>query len=125
MLYEDLLGIKFTPHGRNRIDGYDCYGIAIEVLFRNGIVLPDLYYKSVRPTEELVDFVKAFLHKIEKPEKNCLIEIEAYGNPSHVGVYIGDGLFIHTTLKNGCCIEPLSHYRGKILGYYNVNNKSF
>ena len=120
--YKDLLGTRYVPHGRCKDDGFDCYGLVIEVLKRNGITIPDLYYESLKPTAEFVKEFDEYTVKINQPEKNCLVEIYSLGNPGHIAVYIGDGLIIHTMLRSGVVIEPVSHYKHKIRGYYRVKN---
>lgn len=124
MDYSDLLGIKFKVHGRNKKEGFDCYGLAIEVLRRNGIELKDAFYSDLRSRNEIHDKMHKVISyvRIDKPQKNCIIEIEVHGEPLHIGVYIGNGLMIHTTHKTNVVIEPLSRYKNKVLGYYNVIN---
>ena len=123
-MYRDLLGVKFTVHGRSIQEGFDCYGLAIEVLRRNGIILKDAFYDTL----DCRDKVHEKLHesipneRIEKPENCCIIEIEVHGEPWHIGVYIGNGMMIHTTRKTRVVIEPLVHYKNRILGYYKVSN---
>ena len=112
MTYTDLLGVRYTPHGRSVQQGFDCYGLAIEVLRRDGISFPDLY--NVGGT---LDFAR-----IDKPKNGCIVNLHFGGKYSHIGVYIGDGLMIHTVKSAGVVIEPLSHYEKKIEGFYDVSN---
>lgn len=123
-MYRDLIGVKFTVHGRSIEEGFDCYGLAIEVLRRNGITLPDVFYDNLDTRKELHEELHASIphQKIENPEKNCIIEIAVHGEPIHIGVYIGYGLVIHTTYKTGVIIEPLAHFRKRILGCYKVSS---
>ena len=107
-MYKDLLGVKYTPHGRNKGEGFDCYGLAIEVFRRNGIVLEDFI---LNPKEGKWNTIK-----IDNLEKLCIIEIEK-GNKYHIAVYIGDGLMIHATEKFGVCIEPVYRYSAWIRRY--------
>lgn len=44
--YRDLIGVPYKVHGRSIEDGLDCYGLAIEVLRRNGIRLDDVIYSD-------------------------------------------------------------------------------
>lgn len=123
MTYTDLLGIKYRPHGRNKKEGFDCYGLVIEVLKRNGIKFPDLYYESIKDTERLCRALKNKVIKpLEKPEVNCIIEITNCGEPSHMAVYIGDGYMIHTSIATNVVIEPVKHYEHRIKGYWKVNS---
>ena len=126
-MYEDLLGVKFKVHGRNKKEGFDCYGLAIEVLRRNGITLEDAFYDNLENRDELHEKLHASIPhiKIENPEINCIIEIAVHGEPLHVGVYIGGGMMIHTTHKTRVVIEPLAHYKHRILGYYKVSNSKY
>ena len=123
MNYTDLLGTKFTTHGRSKEEGFDCYGLAIEVLKRNNIYLPDVFYESFDEKESVREKIYAITEyaKIEKPEINCIIELEVMGEPCHVGVYIGSGLFIHTTKKTNVIIESLARYKHRVMGYYRVS----
>lgn len=123
--YTDLLGCKFKIHGRNKEDGFDCYGLAIEVLRRNGIIMPDLWYDdSVFKQREKIHEIAShtFLHRIEKLELNCIIEMNVQGLPRHIGVYIGNGMMIHSMYKVGVVIVPISKYKHSIVGYSKVCN---
>jgi cell wall-associated NlpC family hydrolase len=121
---KDLVGIPYKPHGRDKT-GMDCYGIVIEVLRKKGITIPDVFYQDTH-----IDTNKSVLQilenaipnvKLTMPEEGAVVEIFVMGQPSHVGVCLGDGTFIHALKKIGVVIEPLSRYRHKIKGYYRVN----
>lgn len=123
--YTDLLGIKFKIHGRDK-NGYDCYGLAMEVLKRNGICLPDVPYNCIDERELIrADiYTKVDYEAVEKPYENCILEIEEKGLPVHVAVYIGEGKIIHSTQNRGVVIEPFRLYERKIRGIYKVKNSS-
>lgn len=123
-MYKDLLGIKFTPHGRTKEQGFDCYGLAIEVLKRNGIILNDVFYEKIENEEQIKRqaFLKTKTIKIDNYEKNCIILITVNNEPTHIGVYIGEGLMIHATRNHGVIIEPVRKYKKRIVGLYKVNN---
>jgi hypothetical protein len=122
-MIRDLVGVKYKPHGRTKEDGLDCYGVALIVLNREGIFLPDLFNYDANKKDK--SDVKEILEhgipheKIDKPEKNCIIELTVCGMPSHVGVYLGNGEFIHAT-KSGVTIEPLRRWEKRVKGYYRV-----
>jgi cell wall-associated NlpC family hydrolase len=125
MVVKDLVGIPYKAHGRDA-SGMDCYGLVIEVLRRQGKNVPDVFYpdtdnetnkKILRVLEEGIPNVE-----LQKPEEGAVVEILVFGQPSHVGVCLGDGTFIHALKKIGVVIEPLYRYRNKIRGYYRVNN---
>lgn len=122
--YTDLLGVKFKVHGRSKEEGFDCYGLAIEVLRRNGIEMKDEFYSDLKTRNEVNEGIKRenSYMRIEKPRKNCIIEIAVHGEPLHCAVYIGNGMMIHTTQSTRVVIEPLSRYKSRVLGYYDVSN---
>ena len=68
-MYEDLLGTKFKVHGRSKEEGFDCYGLAIEVLRRNGIELKDAFYKDLDNREEVHEELHASISHLRKLNK--------------------------------------------------------
>lgn len=125
MNYNDLIGTKYKVHGRNKNEGFDCYGLAIEVLKRNGIKLTDVFYEKDSDFERARNEIlpKIQCEKVEKPRVNSLIEITCYGLPSHIGVYIGNGQMIHATEKSGVCIVPYHLYKNRVRGIYVINSR--
>lgn len=126
-MYDDLLGAKFKIHGRNRKEGFDCYGLAIEVLKRQGIEMKDVFYDNANFNDrtkiknDMLEVIKA--KRLEKACINCIVEIEVFGQPKHIGVYIGGGKMIHCTEKYGVVIEPLKRYANRIRGYYEIEKE--
>jgi cell wall-associated NlpC family hydrolase len=122
-MIRDLVGVKYKPHGRTIEEGLDCYGLALLVLERSGIHLPDVFdydadKKDKSDVKEILE--RGIPHeKLERPEKNCLVELTVCGMPSHIGVYLGEGEFIHAT-KYGVAVEPLRRWEKRIKGYYRV-----
>jgi len=125
IIVKDLVGIPYKAHGRDPA-GMDCYGIAIEVLHRIGKNLPDVFYPDtdIESNENILKILKEAIPSalIEKPEEGAIVEILVMGQPSHIGVCLGDGTFIHALKKIGVVIEPLSRYKHRIKGYYRVSN---
>jgi cell wall-associated NlpC family hydrolase len=123
MRVRDLVGVTYKPHGRTVAEGLDCYGVALIVLGRAGIRLPDVFYSDTNreTNREVIQILKGGIvhEKLDKPEKHCIIELRVCGLPSHIGVYLGDGEFIHAT-KYGVAIEPLHRWRKRVTGYYRI-----
>jgi cell wall-associated NlpC family hydrolase len=124
MKINDLVGVPYVKHGRD-LRGLDCYGCAI--LAENiltGKELPDVFYEN--PTDEQRAEVMKIVEEgvphiiLDRPEKGAIVEIFFLGLPSHVGVCLGEGLFIHAIEKIGVVIEPLWRYKRRIKGYYRV-----
>jgi cell wall-associated NlpC family hydrolase len=122
-MIRDLVGASYKPHGRTAEEGLDCYGVALIVLGREGIRLPDISnYDAGKKDQSAVKEIleRGIPHeKLDRPEKNCIIELAVCGLPSHIGVYLGGGEFIHAT-KYGVAVEPLRRWRKRVKGYYRV-----
>jgi cell wall-associated NlpC family hydrolase len=119
----DLIGKPFADGGRGP-DAFDCWGLAQEVYRRFGVCLPDYRIPA---------FNKAGIFNCYQAVKSNYIEVSGnlpvpclvflrFNSPvgNHVGIYLGDGKFIHARQKTGICIERLDHlaYKRCILGYY-------
>lgn len=120
----DLVGIPYKVHGRDK-NGMDCYGVAIEMMRRIGKYLPDFIYDKTddETNKETAELIRKGLpvKPIKHPELYCLVDIAVTGDrTTHVGVYIGGGLFIHATTSNGVCVQSLAVYKNRIKGYYRV-----
>lgn len=122
----DLIGTPFKVHGRSKEEGFDCYGLLIEIYKRQGIELPDINYKSLTEQEAVSNQLHLInrVEKIDKLENNCIIEIAVDNIPMHVGYYIGEGQFIHCREKFGTIIEPVYRWKSKIMGLYKVTVNS-
>lgn len=100
---KDLIGVKYSSHGRSLEEGFDCFGIVIEYFKRKEISINSSNFE-----------------KIDKLEKDCIVEISVYGEPKHCGIYLGEGQFLHTTPETGVCIVPMRLYKNRIKGIYRV-----
>lgn len=90
--YLDLLGKSFSE--------MKCWDLVVELFKRSGVDLPtyteldDKMYQAVR-----------------EPIRGDVLAFSLYGRElDHVGIYMGEGRFIHATEGSGVCIEPISHY---------------
>lgn len=124
-MYNDLIGKKFKYHGRGP-DEYDCLGLAIEVLQRNGINMMDFqtYKGNFRSVAETITNAKLVENcvKISKPEKLSIVTFKIVSDfVSHIGIVIDNYLsFIHILEGTHVTIEKLHHptWIRKIEGYY-------
>jgi len=102
-MIKDLIGVPYKDHGRD-YSGLDCYGLVIEVMKRMGKNLPDVFYPDTdnKTNEITLKILEEGIPntKIDQPEKGAIVEILVLGQPSHVGVCLGDGTFIHALKKN-------------------------
>lgn len=114
----DLIGVRFKTHGRNSKEGFDCYGLAIEVSKRFGHTLEDLWYqKSDNNTfsnnaDCMLQKMKDSLKITEKQHEGDLVIFEEAGKMVHIGVILEENVFIHCD-KYGSRIELLNEYYRK------------
>lgn len=110
---DDLLGIRYKHNGRTK-EGFDCYGLAIEVERRFGHELPDMDEFKSRDRDFMVCKDMA-LTKVVKKVKEVPVptkegDVILFNNGSilnHIGVYLGDGKYIHCN-KYGVHVERTS-----------------
>lgn len=117
---DDLVGIRYIPGGRDK-NGYDCYGLAIEVCKRCGYELPEIDGAKRENFADYVGKVSSIIKvkKQDKPEKegDLVIISDNRGIFSHIGVYLGDGLFIHCN-DLGVHLDTMKRYAHFIGGVY-------
>lgn len=123
MEYDDLIGVPFVDGGRTK-DGLDCWGMAMILLGRQGYRVPD-YPIQATAVQEIADVLKdgsecGGYERLNTPECGCIVllrlSMDVWAN--HVGICIGQGRFIHAYSKTGVCIDRLSRWRSRIVGYY-------
>jgi len=118
------VGCKYAPHGRDPSIGLDCYGLAICIYGDMGITLPDpLYAETDQETNRrILESLESTIpnEKIDRPEPGCIIELNVLGEPSHIGVYVGNGDFIHSSRKSGVVVDKLHRWEKRIKGFYRV-----
>lgn len=125
MEYGDLIGVPFVDGGRDKENGFDCWGLAMEMYRRQGVMLKDYALPAVEAAR-ISASMKYNTHtakdwqKLKKPDMYCIILIklspEVWAN--HVGIYIGGGKFIHAYSPTGVSIARISRWQSRIVGYY-------
>jgi cell wall-associated NlpC family hydrolase len=121
--YDDLLNIPYKPHGRSKKEGFDCYGLAVEMCRRAGTPLKDLYDIATLPTEKVNDYINGGVNvrKINEPKIGGLVEFTHKGH-LHVAYIVERGKVIHATSDKGVKISPIGIM--KTIAFYEVTNES-
>jgi hypothetical protein len=90
---QDFIGVRYLWGGTSSETGFDCSGLTMTVYQLNGLNLPR---KSTRQFE-----VGSPVVSIRQLQKGDLVFFTSKGKNkvSHVGVYIGDGEFIHASSR--------------------------
>ncbi|NLD35526.1 MAG: hydrolase [Desulfatiglans sp.] len=85
---KSYIGIPYRFGGASPEQGFDCSGLAMAVYRLNGINLP-------RTSREQYKAGRAVNERDLKEADLVFFDTMSKGQVSHVGVYIGDGMFIH------------------------------
>jgi cell wall-associated NlpC family hydrolase len=108
-----FLGVPYSMGGTTS-RAFDCSGFVMRVFLIHGIQLPrtcDVQWQKGRPVPR------------GKEEPGDLVFFETYlPGPSHVGIYLGNGNFIHASSSRGVTISSLkeTYYRARYLGARRV-----
>ena len=129
MNYNKYIGLPYASNGRTE-SGVDCWGLA-RLFYRNelGIELPsysELYSTASDP--EVVSAINSnrdnwLLTTQAVPGDLCLFNI--YGEPAHVGIYIGDNKFLHAREGRDSVVESLasSQWSKRFQGFYKYTTQ--
>lgn len=117
---DDLIGVRFTNHGRSIEEGFDCYGLAIEVSKRLGHNLEDLWYEKSCPetfndnASDMVSKMSSLTEETDEQELgNLILFSDGNGNMVHIGVFLEEGRFIHADIGGVRVTELDGYYRKK------------
>lgn len=107
-------GVKYRYGGATPA-GFDCSGFVMYVFNRHGIKLPrtaDIQYKAGKPVRSQKELQPGDLVFFETYEKGA----------SHVGIFQGNGRFIHASSSKGVTVSGLSeaYYAKRYLGARRV-----
>lgn len=106
------IGTPYTWGGENP-DGFDCSGFIQFVFQQSGYTIP-----------RTVSDIWNFATPIDSPSVGDLVFFETYKpGPSHMGIYLGDGKFIHAGESRGVEISELSlpYWEERYLGAKRIN----
>lgn len=127
---QDLIGKPFVSGGRGP-QGYDCWGLVMEVFRRYGITLRD-YRIDASDTASITaaadmdvlnggdagSWKNVTSYNEPEPPRLVTFQIKEPGKVNHVGAYIGEGRVIHVLERKLVCIERIRKYQNFIEGIY-------
>lgn len=110
----DLIGLPYFA--------FDCWQL-VKLFYHKiyGVELLRYSYEDPNDTENISSIVNATKHEyqlVEKPEFGDIILLRIHGVAAHVGIYLNENHFLHTTEKTGSIVDSLHLWKHKILGYY-------
>jgi cell wall-associated NlpC family hydrolase len=128
---ETYVGTSYIDRGRSKEEGFDCWGLILELTKRvHDFDLPDPEYKL----DSVEDAAKLFsAYDMYKWVDNVEIENIQYGDlvtlrsfalakmPYHIGMYIGNRKVIHM-MRCGTVIQRLEILKPYIIGVYRPKN---
>lgn len=130
----DLIGVPFVDGGRSKETGFDCWGLVKEVYKRIGIDLFDfdISCREASLINGAIECHRQFWEKVNPYDRKnvpCLV-VMRFNQPfflNHTGVYLGNGLFIHTRERLGVNIDRVESPAWKkiIEGYYRPKPEAY
>jgi cell wall-associated NlpC family hydrolase len=98
-----MVGTRYLYGGTDPMQGFDCSGLVYYAYGQAG-------YRVPRSSQEL--FRAARKISVEEADPGDLMFFQDQAKLSHVGIYLGDGLFVHApaTGKNVAVSSLESHY---------------
>lgn len=111
----DLIGLPYRS--------FDCWDV-IKLFHRKVMKLDieiniyDRHTIGKKGVSRLIEIEKRHFRQVSVPEVGDVIVFRIMGIASHVGVYVGDGSFLHTMEKTGCVIDKLAKWEKRIEGIF-------
>lgn len=107
-----FIGLPYKDHGRSR-EGMDCWGMCVlfyREVFQVELPLLTDEYLSAEDGESVagcVDKARVRWLEVQEPEFGDVLLFRIMGWPTHVGIYIGNGDFLHALKGSNSCIDRI------------------
>lgn len=125
MWWNDYVGIPYDLRGRDR-SGIDCWGL-VRLVYKEqfNIDLPSFSEKYEDDSnsdqfQELLATQREGWVNVQDPKVGDVVLMRVLGLESHIGIYIGEGKFLHAKRDTNAVIESLDSLRWKkrVIGFY-------
>jgi len=124
MNYDKYIGLPYLDNGRTKT-GVDCWGLA-RLVYQGefGIDLPSYTEEYIGGTDphivEAVNLYKDNWQELATPNIGDLCLFNIFGEPMHVGVFIGENKFLHSRRGSDSVIESLNNtkWKNRFVGFY-------
>ena len=118
--FSDLALIQLigTPY-----EELDCWGVVREFYRHHDINLKEYYEDAPNNTEISAGLIAKYrtdFDEVKEPRYGDIILINLLGLPSHIAVFLGEGLILHTKKGTGCMIDRLHRWEKQVVSYYRV-----
>lgn len=118
--FSSLIGIPW--------DKLDCWGIVRKFYFLHRKELPPYYStrpKDMEESEEIVSKAKSNYKEVSFNDLRYgdIFLINLMGLNGHIGVYIGNGRMLHTSIKCNSVIVKVSQWKRRIVGVYRPRDE--
>lgn len=121
MMLMEIIKYLNTPYkfGGNSKSGIDCSALT-QTIYSNALSINLLRSAREQYTQGIV------IDKVEDLKFGDLVFFNTRKRvkPGHVGIYIGENMFVHASTKNGVIVTPLSHdyYAKRYMGARRIEN---
>jgi len=122
---EKYIGVPYKNRGRD-FNGFDCWGLFRTVYKEQlGVDLPILDGYTRSEDDQVVggivlDQISQTWEPVAEPQLYDGVVFKLAGFPSHVGIVLDKGTFIHTLKGRNTAVDRLSNiiWRNRIFGFY-------
>ena len=116
---QELLKFKdFKFRGRNK-GGIDCFGFFLECCKRMGMDVPDYVYTEQNAAKLLLREYHKYFERVDSPLVGDAILF--HSEIIHIGIYLGNGQFVHFRKEDGARVDYLYHGPrfGQVRGFFH------